>query len=120
MFASPNRAAMMNAVPPSRRGVASGVGTTFLNSGSTISLGVTLVVMSSVMPRSAIDAILTGGSAAGVPVSVGAGFLQSIHLIFYISGALALLSLIPSVLRGATPRYLAEPPAPPATEPEGD
>jgi EmrB/QacA subfamily drug resistance transporter len=119
LFASPNRAAMMSAVPPSRRGVASGVGTTFLNCGATISLGVTLVVMSSVMPRSAIDAILVGGTASGLPSSVASGFLSSIHLIFVISGALALLALIPSVLRGATPPYLSDTPAgvPPA---EGD
>ncbi|HTT15726.1 MAG TPA: MFS transporter [Thermoplasmata archaeon] len=118
LFASPNRAAMMSAVPPSRRGVASGIGTTFLNCGATISLGITLLVMSAVMPRSAIDAILVGGSAAGLPSGVASGFLSSIHTIFLISGILALLALIPSALRGATPPYLAETPEHPP--PEGD
>jgi EmrB/QacA subfamily drug resistance transporter len=119
LFASPNRAAMMSAVPPSRRGVASGVGTTFLNCGATISLGVTLLVMSSVMPRSAIDAILVGGTASGLAPSVATGFLTAIHVIFLISGSLVVLAIIPSVLRGATPPYLAEAaePVPPA---EGD
>ena len=39
LFAAPNRAAMMSAVPPTRRGVASGVGTTLINTGSTIEPG---------------------------------------------------------------------------------
>ncbi|HTT73337.1 MAG TPA: MFS transporter [Thermoplasmata archaeon] len=118
LFASPNRAAMMSAVSPARRGVASGIGTTFLNSGATISLGVTLVVMSSVMPRSAIDAILVGGVVSGLPSSIGSGFLNAIHAIFLLSGVLVLLTLIPSLLRGASrPYHTDAPDRPPA---EGD
>ncbi|MGC2033900.1 MAG: MFS transporter, partial [Thermoplasmata archaeon] len=49
LFAAPNRATMMTAVPPNRRGVASCIGTTFLNTGATVSLGVTLLIMSSVV-----------------------------------------------------------------------
>jgi EmrB/QacA subfamily drug resistance transporter len=100
LFAAPNRATMMTAVPPNRRGVASGIGTTFLNTGATVSLGVTLLIMSSVVPRSALETILTGGTVAGSSVNVAAGFLESIHLIFFVSAALVLLSLIPIVLRG--------------------
>ncbi|EQD49156.1 major facilitator superfamily MFS_1, partial [mine drainage metagenome] len=54
LFAAPNRAVMMTAVPPRRRGIASGVGTTFVNTGTTISLGITLLVMSQVLPRASI------------------------------------------------------------------
>ena len=112
LFASPNRAAMMTAVPPARRGVASGVGTTFINSGATISLGITLIVMSSVLPRSAIQAIFLGTARAGTPFPSAAGFLDAIHLIFLVSGVLCLVALVPSVLRGKTP-------APPAPAPDG-
>jgi EmrB/QacA subfamily drug resistance transporter len=115
LFAAPNRATMMTAVPPSRRGVASGVGTTFLNTGTTVSLGVTLVVMSSVVPRTALEAILTGHAITSGAVTVAAGFLQSIHVIFLVSAGLILLSLIPvSLKRGAAP-----PPAVAESE-EGD
>ena len=111
MFAAPNRATMMTAVPPNRRGVASGIGTTFLNTGATLSLGVTLVIMSSVVPRSVLEVILTGGTVHGAATSAAAGFLSSIHLIFLVSAALIFLSLVPLALRGRSP-------APPAEAPE--
>ncbi|MGB6441982.1 MAG: hypothetical protein WBF81_01630, partial [Thermoplasmata archaeon] len=109
LFAAPNRATMMTAVPPNRRGVASGIGTTFLNTGATLSLGVTLVIMSTVVPRSALEIILTGGTVHSSSVSVAAGFLSSIHLIFFVSAALILLSLVPIALRGRSPPPPAEP-----------
>ncbi len=118
MFASPNRAAMMSAVPPARRGVASGVGTTFLNSGSTISLGITLLVMSAVMPRAAIDAILVGGTASGLAPHVAAGFLGAIHVIFLISGCLTLSAIVPSYLRGRDRPYTEVPADRPTGEPD--
>jgi EmrB/QacA subfamily drug resistance transporter len=103
LFAAPNRATMMTAVPPNRRGVASGIGTTFLNTGATVSLGLTLVIMSTVVPRSALEVILTGGTVTGGSVAIAAGFLQSIHWIFFASAGLILLSLIPIALRGKSP-----------------
>jgi EmrB/QacA subfamily drug resistance transporter len=111
LFAAPNRATMMTAVPPNRRGVASGIGTTFLNTGATVSLGVTLVIMSTVVPRAALETILTGGTVTGGSVGVAAGFLDSIHLIFFVSATLIFLSLIPIALRGKSPPPPAETPA---------
>ena len=102
LFASPNRATMMTAVPPYRRGVASGIGTTFLNTGATVSLGLTLLIMASVVPRATLETILTGGTVHGGAVSAAAGFLQSIHVIFFVSAAVVLISLIPILLRGST------------------
>jgi EmrB/QacA subfamily drug resistance transporter len=113
LFAAPNRATMMTAVPPNRRGVASGIGTTFLNTGATLSLGVTLVIMATVVPRSALELILTGGTVTNGPANVAAGFLSSIHLIFLVSAALILLSLIPIALRGRSPPPPGESPEAP-------
>jgi EmrB/QacA subfamily drug resistance transporter len=110
LFASPNRAVMMTAVPPRRRGIASGVGTTFVNTGATISLGITLFVMSRVLPRASIEAIFLGASAQGLAPGIAAGFLESIHVIFLISAGLVLAAMIPSVLREA-----GAPTAPPAS-----
>jgi EmrB/QacA subfamily drug resistance transporter len=114
LFAAPNRAVMMTAVPPNRRGVASGVGTTFLNTGATVSLGLTLVVMASVVPRSVLEVILTGGSVSSGAPGIASGFLSSIHLIFLISAALILVSLVPILMRGATP------PPPPESAPSSE
>lgn len=111
LFASPNRAAMMTAVPPNRRGVASGIGTTFINAGATISLGLTLIVLSSVVPRSAIQAIFLGTAQPGMPFAAAGEFLTAIHLIFIVSAALLFVALVPWVRR-------AKVLAPSALEPE--
>ena len=112
LFASPNRAAMMTAVRPERRGVASAIGATLLNTGATISLGITLVVMSSVLSLSAIQAIFLGVSNSSMPFTEGPGFLTAIHLIFLISASLLAVALVPSILRGST----APPPPEPSPE----
>ncbi len=109
MFAAPNRAAMMTAVPPTRRGVASGVGTTFVNTGATVSLGLTLLIMASTLPRSLIDGIFLGTATSG---AAGRGFLDSIHLIFLVSAALCLAALVPSILRGTAPPSSTSPSLP--------
>ena len=100
LFAAPNRAALMTAVPPHRRGVASGIGVTLVNTGATISLGVTLVIMTSVVSRPQIQAIFLGTAVAGVPFTAGPQFLQAIHGIFLASTALVLAAVVPSILRG--------------------
>ncbi|HEV2166184.1 MAG TPA: MFS transporter [Thermoplasmata archaeon] len=105
LFAAPNRAAMMNAVPARRRGVASGVGTTLINIGMTVSLGVNLTIIAGILPRSAIIAILTSSPIQGSDVHAAANFLSSIHDIFYVSAALTLLAFVPTLLRGATPPW---------------
>ncbi len=110
LFASPNRAAMMTAVPPNRRGVASGIGTTFVNTGATISLGITLVIMSSVLSRPEITAILLGSAHTGSSAAVGSGFLSAIHLIFAVSAGLILVALIPTLAgRQSAPKAEARP-----------
>jgi EmrB/QacA subfamily drug resistance transporter len=103
LFAAPNRAALMTAVPPGRRGVASGIGTTFVNTGATISLGLTLVIMTSVLSRPEIQAIFLGTAVAGMPFTAGAKFLEAIHGIFLVSTGLVLAALVPSALRGPKP-----------------
>jgi EmrB/QacA subfamily drug resistance transporter len=111
LFASPNRASMMTAVPPARRGVASGIGTTFINTGTTISLGLTLIIMSSVLSRSAIQSIFLGSANPAVPFPAAAGFLSAIHLIFLISAGLLFAALVPWLRR-------PKPAPPPAELPE--
>ncbi len=47
LFASPNRAAIMNSLPPERRGAGSGMATTFQNSSMVLSIGIffTLIIL---------------------------------------------------------------------------
>ena len=100
LFAAPNRAAMMTAVPPTRRGVASGIGTTFVNTGATISLGLTLLIMTGVLSRPEVQAIFLGTAAGAGGTAIGPQFLNAIHWIFLMSTALVLSALLPSLLGG--------------------
>lgn len=93
LFASPNRAAMMGAVSPERRGVASGVGVTLVNTGATFSLGLTLLIMSQVIPLSTLEAILTGNPAHGGP-NVASEFLLAVHVVFLMSAILVSVALV--------------------------
>ena len=72
MFSAPNRAGIMNSVPPTQRGVGSGMVSTFQNAGMVLSIGIyfTLIVigLSATLPH-ALQAGLTG---QGVPGSAAA------------------------------------------------
>jgi MFS family permease len=74
LFAAPNTTAIMNSVPASERGIASGMRGTFFNSGTSLSIGVFFTLMivglSSTLP-STLDAGLRGqGVGAGVAAQV--------------------------------------------------
>jgi MFS family permease len=67
LFASPNTAAIMNAVPARHRGVASGIRVTFMNVGLPLSIGLFFTLMI-VGLNATVPAALYGGlTANGVP-----------------------------------------------------
>jgi MFS family permease len=72
MFGSPNRAGVMNSLPPEHRGAGSGMNTTFQNSAQVLSIGIffTLVIvgLSSSLPASLYHGLV----AHGVPPSAAA------------------------------------------------
>jgi hypothetical protein len=70
LFSSPNRAAIMNSVPPRQRGAAAGMTSTFQNSATVLSIGIffsmLILGLSTTLPAS-----LYGGlTAHGVPADV--------------------------------------------------
>jgi MFS family permease len=69
LFASPNRAAVMNSLPPDQRGQGAGMGATTMNSAMVLSLGMffTLIIVgiSSYLPK----ALYNGLIAHGVPAA---------------------------------------------------
>ncbi len=73
MFAAPNTTAIMNAVPPEHRGVASGMRATFMNAANTLSITVifTLVILG--LAQSLPNTLLTGLTQAGVPAAAARG-----------------------------------------------
>ncbi len=70
LFASPNTSAIMSAVPARHRGSASGMRSTFQNSGMSLSIGIFFSLMiaglASTLPRT----LSSGLTAQGVPLSV--------------------------------------------------
>ncbi len=98
-FAPPNRASVMSSVPPEDRGLASGISTTLINLGNSVSRSLAFVLLAAVVPVAALDNmfagnfVVSGGSFAG-------SFVDGVHLVFLVSAAFVLLSIIPSALRG--------------------
>ena len=110
LFASPNRASIMNSVPAEERGIASGISTTFVNVGSTLSLACAFLIMATVTPVKGLVAIFIGTGATGSS-SAAPGFISSIHLVFVVSTLFLLVAMVPSALRGRRPTV-----PPPKTE----
>jgi MFS family permease len=70
LFAAPNTASIMNAVPAHQRGAASGMRGTFFNAGSSLSIGIFFSLMitglASVLPKTLFDGLSQQGVPAGV------------------------------------------------------
>jgi MFS family permease len=69
-FGSPNRAGVMNSLPPEHRGAGSGMNTTFQNSAQVLSIGIffTLIIvgLSSSLPASLYHGLVTHGVSPAV------------------------------------------------------
>jgi MFS family permease len=75
MFASPNRAAVMNSLPPGDRGAGGGMNQTFQNSAQVISIGIFFTLMiiglASALPSTLSGGLEVHGIAPGVAHRVG-------------------------------------------------
>jgi hypothetical protein len=69
LFASPNRAGIMNSLPADRRGVGAGMSATFQNSSMVLSIGIffTLIILG--LSASLPGYLFTGLTAQGVPAA---------------------------------------------------
>jgi MFS family permease len=77
MFAAPNTAAVMNAVPPDQRGAASGMRATFQNSGMVLSIGLFFSLMIAGLAATLPSVMQAQLVAQGVPSATAA---QAAHL----------------------------------------
>jgi MFS family permease len=101
IFASPNRATIMSSVPSHRRGVAAAISTTLVMIGSAFSIGMVFLLFTQVMPLQTVQNIFTGSSTPtdATGFTFVPKFMDSLHLIFFISAILMLVSVIPSIMR---------------------
>jgi len=72
LFASPNRAGIMNSLPPEQRGVGAGMSATFQNSSMVLSIGIffTLIILG--LSASLPGSLMHGLTAHGVPAPAAA------------------------------------------------
>ncbi|MEV6703865.1 MFS transporter, partial [Streptomyces sp. NPDC051453] len=69
LFAAPNRAAIMNSLPPDQRGVGAGISTTFQNSATVLSIGIFFSLMIAGLAGALPAALNHGLTAQGVPAA---------------------------------------------------
>jgi MFS family permease len=73
MFGAPNATAIMSSVPAKQRGAASGMRSTFQNSGALLSIGIFFSLMIAVLARSLPATLSSGLQREGVPADVAHG-----------------------------------------------
>ena len=116
IFTSPNRASIMNSVPANRRGVSASTGTTLFYVGRSLSLGITFLIMTSILQveqvkeifidfRIASDMVKDTTNATTISHITESNelienrFLYSIHIIFFVSSIIVFISIIPATLK---------------------
>ncbi len=84
LFASPNRAAVMNSLPPQHRGAGSGMNTTFQNSAQILSIGVFFTLMILGLSKTLSGQLILGLRAHGVTALTAArvAHLPPISVVF--------------------------------------
>ena len=102
IFASPNRASIMTSVPTYRRGVSASISTTFVMTGNAFSISLVFLIMTNVIPLHAAEQLFSGSfqtSSSVISTLVVDKFLNSVHLVFFISALMMLVSVIPSIIK---------------------
>jgi EmrB/QacA subfamily drug resistance transporter len=69
LFAAPNTTAIMNAVPPEHRGVASGMRATFMNAANTLSITLIFTLVIIGLAQSLPNTLLNGLTQVGIPAA---------------------------------------------------
>lgn len=98
LFISPNASSVMGAVPAEKRGVANGMRMTLNMTGGVLSVPLSLLLMTLVMPYSRLSKIVSGNQLAN-----GGEFFTFLHAInraCLILGVVIVVAIIPSLLRG--------------------
>ena len=83
-FASPNRAGVMNSLPPGDRGAGGGMNATFQSSAQVLSIGIFFTLMITGLAATLSKAMTAGLEAHGVPaaVAVHVGQLPPVSILF--------------------------------------
>ena len=103
MFVAPNVASIMNATLAPRRGAASGMSSTLINTGFLLSLGMAFAVMATSVSTSVLQEIFSGTAVSISPI-VKINFVNALHGLFLLMGSVSLFAAVPA--------YMAKKPRP--------
>lgn len=104
LFASPNISSIMGSVPPSRRGVASGLRATMFNIGLTFSFNLVILVLAFSLPYSLITSVISSTNVAAIPETARLLFSQGLNRVYLALAIVNIFALAPSLLRGKRER----------------
>ena len=123
IFASPNRASIMNSVPSNRRGVSASTGTTLSYVGRSLSVGISFLIMTSILPSEYVKDIIIDFRNTDTIITISTDtintsdnsaisnnndydnkkiankFLSSLHIIFFVSSILVFIAIIPAIIK---------------------
>ena len=124
IFTSPNRASIMNSVPANRRGISASTGTTLFYVGRSLSVGISFLIMTSILPSEYVKDIIidfrntdsiiattddnyTSNKSPGSTITsnnkdneaIANKFLSSLHIIFFLSAILVFIAIIPAIIK---------------------
>ena len=97
MFVAPNVASIMNATPAPRRGVASGMSSTLINTGFLMSLGIAFAVMANSVPSTVLQEIFSG-TAVAINSTIKGNFVNALHGLFLLMGFVSLFAAVPAFM----------------------
>ena len=99
LFISPNMSSIMGSVPSHRRGVASGLRSTFFNMGFILSFNIVILVLTFFVPYTFITQVIS--SAGGTAISADKVlFSGALDRVFLVLAAINTIAIVPSLLRG--------------------
>ncbi|HWQ43105.1 MAG TPA: MFS transporter [Desulfosporosinus sp.] len=107
MFFSPNTSAIMNSVPPDKRGIAAGVNTMMSNAGNVLSIALSMAIISSSISSDAMQALFLGTQVGSQGIAINE-FVSGLRMAFTISFAFSLTAAVMSYLRGPKPNWVTE------------
>jgi hypothetical protein len=87
----------MTSVRPSQRGIAAGTRSMLTNTGGVFSIALTLAIVVSAIPASALFAIFAGVTT-GIPTGTLQTFINGLHLAFWVMAGLSLISTVIAAL----------------------
>jgi EmrB/QacA subfamily drug resistance transporter len=105
LFASPNRASIMNSVQKQDRGLASGTSATLVNIGGTLSLCIAFAILALKTPIIDLqDIFLAGSTSLTISLQWVLDFVGGIRLVNIYSAIFLVVALIPTVFKGTYQR----------------